>query len=132
MNPGRLAVLAAIAVLLCPSLAAGSKGERHFFFGPGPTTSCELDAGVPTVGTAAYCQTYPHAQSATLRADGSLKICHGMKCIGNPPEMTPTLVFGASLTTGPFRCTSLHTGIKCVVMKTGHGFLISPTTITKV
>jgi hypothetical protein len=87
---------------------------------------------MPGIGTAAYCQTYPHAESVTLRPNGTLKLCHGIQCIGNPPDQVPTLVYGGSLTTGPFRCTSLHAGVKCVVMKSGRGFLISPTTIRKV
>ena len=48
------------------------------------------------------------------------------------PDGVPTLTYGASLDNGPIRCTALHTGVKCVVRKTGKGFLISPTAIKRV
>jgi hypothetical protein len=114
------------------TLPAAGAGVQHFFFAPGSTTSCELDFQMPKVGSAAFCQTYPHSESATLRPSGELTICHGLKCIGNPPDQVPTLVYGATLSAGPFRCSSLPKGVKCVVARTGHGFLISPTTITRV
>jgi hypothetical protein len=127
-----LTVLALLAlVIAAPSGAAKSKGVQHFFFGPGPSTSCEMDDSMPKLGTDVYCQTYPHAESVLLRPSGNLSICHGIKCIGNPPDQIPTLVYGSWLTLGPFRCDSTHAGVKCVVVKTGKGFLISPTKIKR-
>lgn len=127
---GPFVALSLALVYLVPATA--SKGTQHFFFGPGTTTSCEMDAGVPKLPTAAYCQTYPHAESVTLNAAGHISICHGIKCIGNPPDQVPTLVYGSWLAAGPFRCTSERAGVKCVVSRTGHGFLISPTSIARV
>jgi hypothetical protein len=131
-----LAAVAALAVL-APGLAAAaspptSQGIQHFFFAPGTTTSCGMALDVPKFGTAAYCQTYPHSESVVLRPTGKLSICHGLKCIGNPPDQVPTLVYGSWLTLGPFRCDSMQAGVKCVVAKTGKGFLISPTRIKRV
>jgi hypothetical protein len=126
-----IAVLA-LATSLAAAMPAAGSGIQHFFFAPGNTTSCELDVGMPTIGSAAYCQTYPHTESATLRPNGKLTICHGISCIGNPPDQVPTLVYGGTLSAGPFRCSSLTKGVKCVVAKTGHGFLISPIKITRV
>jgi hypothetical protein len=123
--------LATAAALLAVGPAASAR-IQHFFFAPGSSTSCELDANMPRIGTAAYCQTYPHAESVTLHANGKLTLCHGIKCIGNPPDQVPTLVYGSNLEAGPFRCDSLRKGVRCVVSKTGHGFLISPTKITRV
>jgi hypothetical protein len=91
-----------------------------------------MDSGMPTIGTSVYCQTAPHYESVILRPNGKLTICHGIKCVGNPPEGVPTLTYGAWLDGGPFRCRSLKTGVKCVVRKTGRGFLISPTSIKRV
>jgi hypothetical protein len=122
---GALVVLAGALALSGPAAA----GEHHFFFAPGVTTSCELDLAMPRIGTSAYCQTYPQAESVVLHANGKLTVCHGIKCIGNPPDGVPTLTYGAWLDNGPIRCTSLETGVKCVVRKTGRGFLISPTSI---
>ena len=125
------AVASLTACLTVPA-ASAAKGIQHFFFAPGVTTSCEMDYEMPKLGTIAFCQTYPHTESALLRADGRVTICHGLKCIGNPPDQVPTLVYGAWLTAGPIRCTSLRAGVKCVVAKTGRGFLISPTSIKRV
>ena len=123
-----------LPVVLAAVLAthATAAGEQHFFFAPGVTTSCEMDFAMPRIGTAAYCQTAPHYESVVLHANGKLTICHGVKCIGNPPDGVPTLTYGAWLDNGPIRCTSLKTGVKCVVPKTGKGFLISPTAIEPV
>ncbi|HEY4348469.1 MAG TPA: hypothetical protein VGM80_12845 [Gaiellaceae bacterium] len=123
-----LAVVAAGAVTLG---GAAAKGSQHFFFGPGTSTSCEMDVGMPKIGTDVYCQTYPHAESVTLSAKGTITLCHGIKCIGNPPDQVPTLVYGNWLAYGPFRCTSLRAGVKCVITRTGRGFLISPTSIKR-
>jgi hypothetical protein len=137
-----LAVVAAVAAL-APGLAVGadttkSKGLQHFFFGPGPTTSCEMDFDMPKIGTDVYCQTYAitgsgaRTESVILHANGKIATCHGIKCIGNPPDQVPTLVYGSWLTLGPFRCDSTHAGVKCYVVKTGKGFLIAPTSIKPV
>ena len=122
---------ASLAVLACGlvTVAGAAAGEQHFFFAPGATTSCEMDFAMPKIGTSAYCQTAPHYESVVLRANGKLTVCHGVKCIGNPPEGVPTLTYGAWLDNGPIRCTSLKVGVRCVVRKTGKGFLISPTSI---
>jgi hypothetical protein len=123
--------IAALTVLISALVAVAHAfaGEQHFFFAPGVTTSCELDLAMPRVGTSAYCQTYPHAESVVLHANGKLTVCHGIKCIGNPPDGVPTLTYGAWLDNGPIRCTSLESGVRCVVRKTGKGFLISPASI---
>jgi hypothetical protein len=123
-----------IALAGCVAVSAGpasGAGIRHFFFGPGVTTSCEMNIGVPKLPTSVYCQTYPHTESVLLNAAGKLSICHGLKCIGNPPDGVPTLVYGSWIDGGPFRCTSKHAGILCVVRRTGHGFLIAPTSIRR-
>ena len=127
-------LVVALAVLVCAlgTVAQALAGEQHFFFAPGVTTSCEMDFAMPGLGTSAYCQTVPHYESVVLHATGKLTICHGVKCIGNPPDGVPTLTYGAWLDNGPIRCTSLKAGVKCVVRKTGEGFLISPTAIKRI
>jgi hypothetical protein len=125
-----LAVLvAALSVVATAPAAPKPTGIQHFFYGPGPSTSCEIDIGVPKLGTLVHCQTYPHAESVILRPTGKLTICHGVPCIGAPHHLMPTLVYGSWERAGPFRCDSTHAGIKCVVVKTGRGFLMSPTSI---
>ena len=103
-------LVAGLSLLAAAAAAPKPTGVQHFFFGPGPSTSCEMDVGVPKIGTNVYCQTYPHTESVVLHTDGSLTICHGIKCIGNPPDQVPTLVYGNWMTAGPFRCNSTHAG----------------------
>jgi len=63
--------------------------------------------------------------AVTMRPSGKLKACHGLRCIGNSPVGTRKLAAGHSITLGPFRCTSLRVGVRCVVTKLGHGFRLS-------
>lgn len=62
----------------------------------------------------------------TLHANGATRICRGLRCVGNSPENATILGYGRSVHVGPFLCTSLRSGIRCVVALSGHGFLIGP------
>ena len=73
----------------------------------------------------AYCQTWKPPRSVELHADGGLKRCSGVRCLGNGPTNATTLGHGRSLAVGSFRCTSRTSGMRCVVRSTGHGFLLS-------
>ena len=68
----RLPVVIVLAGVLAVAGAgrASAAGIRHFFFGPGVTTSCEMDIGVPKLPTSVYCQTYPHTESAPSERGG--------------------------------------------------------------
>jgi hypothetical protein len=106
-------------------------GSQRFFFTVGPNgASCEIDVGVPGLPTQAWCVVGPphlaarKAIGVALTAAGAVKACHGLRCVGNAPERTPTLGYGQSIGLGPFRCTSLRRGVRCIVSKFGHGFLL--------
>jgi len=60
-----------------------------------------------------------------LYTNGRLAQCKGELCIGNGPTNATTLAYGASVIVWPFRCTSLRTGMRCVKITGGHGFLLS-------
>jgi hypothetical protein len=62
---------------------------------------------------------------AVLQADDHLSTCAGSRCLVNPPEKTPTLAYGRTVTLRPFRCTSPTKGVRCVAIRSGHGFPIS-------
>ena len=81
-----------------------------------------------------FCQSYTLPQHVTLNADGALSICHGQRCAGNPGEgdVFPQLAYGAHRTFGRFRCDSLPSGVRCVVVQSGRGFLIDSRTIRHV
>jgi hypothetical protein len=72
-----------------------------------------------------------YAQKATLSANGEVVLCtahpsaRGGSCEGNAGEHTPTLGYGRQIRRGRFRCQVLHTGVKCTVVSTGKGFIMS-------
>jgi hypothetical protein len=51
--------------------------------------------------------------------------------MGDPPENTPTLVYGQTARHGPFSCLSEMSGMTCSVAS-GQGFTISRSGITAV
>jgi hypothetical protein len=61
----------------------------------------------------------------TLNAYGEVSTCSGTQCLGNPPQNAKRLKVGASVRVGPFRCLSLRTAMRCVVVSSGHGFSIN-------
>jgi hypothetical protein len=70
-----------------------------------------------------------------LGLDGSLKICRGgLRCTSDFGEKpTPQeLAYGAQVTVGRFRCLSLRSGMRCVVIRTGKGFLINAAGVARV
>jgi hypothetical protein len=114
-----------LAVLLAVSSSANAAAKRSFFLSPSGNISCELHWKDGSLGTFAYCQTRSPARSAKLRSSGSLKVCTGSKCIGDPPTNAKKLAYGTSRRVGGFRCTSRSTGMTCVRTTTGKGFRIA-------
>jgi hypothetical protein len=117
----RLALLALLTSLVAPGAAAAAFTSFH---SPSRNIECEVSANDPR-GTYAYCQTFAPLRSVKLVASGTYKVCNGVRCVGNGPLDALTLGYGRSLSVGPFRCTSLRTGMRCVVTQTGHGFVLS-------
>jgi hypothetical protein len=96
----------------------------RWFHSPSGNIQCEVSAHDER-GTYAYCQSFEPARSVMLRRGGGMKVCRGEACLGNGPENAFTLGYGRSVRVGPFRCTSLERGMRCKIVRTGRGFLIS-------
>jgi len=115
-----------------------SAGLQRVFFTPGlNAASCEIDVGLPALPTSVWCVEelkvpVNKAIGVTLTRKGHLKICRGEKCVGNPATNTPTLRYGRVLSLGPFRCTSLRAGVRCLVKATRQGFLLSAHRVERV
>jgi hypothetical protein len=60
-----------------------------------------------------------------------MSVRSGLICQGNEPENAFTLAYGRSIRVGPFRCTSRTDGMRCVVIRTGRGFLINRAGVTR-
>lgn len=117
--------LALATVILAAAAAPAANGAVAWIKSPSKNIACQMShryAGQTSV----TCQTYRTAKSVTLRANGTLRVCRGVSCIGDPPvDRTATLRYGVSKRVGPFRCSSIRAGMRCVVIATGRGFLIS-------
>jgi len=117
------------SVLLASGAAATGRVHQRSFKSPHGGPVCTISRGKP-LGTKASCLFEPPAHYATLYPDGHVEACFGTKggaaCASNPDSFRdPTLAYGRSIALGPFRCTSLRKGMRCVVARSGHGFLIS-------
>jgi hypothetical protein len=135
----RAVVGAAIAITIAVPGAAAGGGSARWFFTPGANrASCELDVARPGLPTEVWCVVGPPQVSArkalgvALLPTGKLRECHGVACLGNAPEHTPTLSYGRSVELGPFRCTSLRSGVRCTVTRLGRGFLLGARGVTRV
>jgi hypothetical protein len=136
--PGKARIAAAavglaVALLAGPGQSGASAGTtsatQRFFRSPSGNIECELDYGQAGLANAAYCQTFAPSRSVTLKPAGALKVCSGQGCIGNGPDNEKTLAYGSSTSLGPFRCTSLTSGVRCT-LASGKGFAISRSGVT--
>jgi hypothetical protein len=91
-------------------------------------TSCFLSTEAPG-GAEAHCKN--PGTTADVLSTGHVTICRisaTQPCdAGDPGENDPTLGYGKHTSLGPFRCTSAHAGVTCVVRATGRGFRINRT-----
>jgi hypothetical protein len=126
---GALAVVSLVA-LVCSAPLAQAAPHSRFFLSPSHNLSCELDVGRAGIPDQAYCQSFVKPSSVTLHSNGTIKVCHGTGCLGNPPEHDATLAYGRSASLGPFRCVSSAGGITCRT-RTG-GFEISRSAVVRV
>ena len=108
------------------------------FYTPNGNIACEMfDNGTAQAAIGCIMQKPP--AKAGLKASGVATICQhqGLNCTGNlgdDPNLPPPreLPYGSSKTVGRFRCGSEQTGVTCIVIRSGMGFLINSTGITPV
>jgi hypothetical protein len=104
--------------------------QTKFFHSPSGNIQCEL---VSNEGGRNYarCQATHQPRSAKLGLNGKTKVCAGVSCLGDGPEHSFTLGYGKTTRLTRFRCKSLRTGMRCVVISSSHGFKISRTGVTR-
>jgi hypothetical protein len=119
-----LLFVAAVSAIAGSSASAASSDVR-WFHSPSGNISCEAGANRLRLGTYAFCATVTPARCVRLTGNGQMRVQRGLPCQGNAPETSITLAYGKSVRVGPFRCTSRRDGMRCVLVVTGHGFLIS-------
>ena len=119
----RLALLAAIIAAATGSAFASNTTTR-WFHSPSGNIACEVGVSRPTLGTSAFCVSKRPVRCATLKSSGSVVVYQNC-LLGNAPESAFTLRYGHSVRVGPFQCSSRRDGVRCRVVRNGHGFLIS-------
>jgi hypothetical protein len=107
-------------------LETGTAGE---FYSPSKNISCEIDDSASLHEV--YCETISPPQSVTMALDGTLTRCAGQQCLSNAGLNTPTLPYGTSTGTGPFRCLSTPQGMRCTI-SSGRGFAIAAAGISPI
>jgi hypothetical protein len=81
------------------------------------------------------CENVVRGWTAALSRNGAVAICTagGDTChAGTHVPLAPTLEVGQRVTVQPFRCAYATDGLTCTVIKTGVGFLLTPSGATKV
>jgi len=132
-------VVAFVLTGAAATVAWAAADSQRVFFTPGPNSaSCEIDVRVAGLATETWCGVGPprlpasRAIGVTLTPSGKLVVCHGLRCVGNAPLSTPMLHHGRSVALGPFHCTSLRSGVRCLVSKLGHGFVLGARGLTRI
>jgi hypothetical protein len=96
-----------------------------WFHSPSGNIQCEVGANRLQLGTYAFCATVKPARCVRMTGNGRMRVKSGLSCQDDAPETSFTLAYGKSVRVGPFRCTSRQDGMRCVIVVTGHGFVIS-------
>jgi hypothetical protein len=120
----RIGLLLGLGLLLSASPAAATGRTTASFYSPSRNLGCEMDDRRSGVPNQVYCQSIKAPHNVRMGLDARLTTCRGVSCLGNAPENTPVLPYGKQVTVGRFRCFSLRSGIKCIVVRSGKGFLI--------
>lgn len=126
--PGRLArVLSAAAGVTVRPWA-----DRGFFLPGRPKEfiGCEMHVYTPQPsGVQCFVVSPGEGTLVTMGESGTAKVCHGA-CVGNP-EGYADLGYGHTLTLGPFRCSSQKVAVRCVVIESGRGFVLTLHTLQR-
>jgi hypothetical protein len=88
----RRSLLLSIALTLTVASPALAE-EVKFFYSPSKNISCEVSSGGER-GAYAFCQK---PRSVTLSEQGTLKVCDGTKCLGDPPRTRSSSATGSPL-----------------------------------
>ena len=105
----------------------GKIAPNLILISPGPGRPA--DFGVPGV----TCWSLKPEHRVSMNVNGKLNICRAgcTADFGESPR-PQLLAYGKQITVGRFRCYSLRAGIKCVVIRSGKGFVINRDGVRKV
>ena len=113
----RRSLTAAVGVLLALAPAT-ALARTEFIQSPSHNIACQLDSH-----SGALCTVLSLNRQASVSQHGKVKVFDQNS---NPPSGgVHTLKYGKSLRLGEVRCTSKRTGMRCVHLPTGHGYVAS-------
>ena len=112
------------SIALTVTVGSPTLANVMWFYSPSKNISCEVSSGGER-GAYAFCQSLQKPRSVTLSEQGTLKVCDGTTCLGDPPEDAFELGYGKTVEVGNFKCTSKQTGMRCTVSPSGNGFELS-------
>jgi hypothetical protein len=121
----------------CSRVARAAQRKNRSFYARGPRgiVGCEMadEPGLDTVRVVCQSIRGSRYQNAILDADGAIVWCRmriprqdGRCLAGDLGEDTRTYRVGRRVTVGRFRCQVLRSGVRCVVIATGRGFVYKP------
>jgi hypothetical protein len=104
----------------------GRRGEPESFYAPGRAIDCGMGDVRRLRRVTCTNRAFPAPRMVRMDVRGRLRVCGGA-CVGNPGvgDITQTLRRGKRLTVGRFRCATLRVGVRCVVIESGRGFVVS-------
>jgi hypothetical protein len=105
--------------------------NQDFFMSPSGNIECDINVELGGLPDSVSCQAKSPGASVTLDANGSLKTCRGVGCLGNGPDNEYALAYGTATRLGPFTCLSTDVnGMQCK-LPSGAGFQISRAGVQK-
>jgi len=106
------------------------------FYSPSRNLDCGMTDGLSPRGAAVVvCWSLKPTRLVSLSFNGKLSICRrrpGCTADFGESPRPQKLAYGRQITVGRFRCFSLRTGVKCIVVRSGKGFLINRVGIRRV
>ena len=110
-----------------------TRGEPSRFDSPSRNITCWMFDGNGSFSRGVGCESDKPSRWVNMNTNGRLKICSVRcnVCGCDEPGFAP-LAYGKQITVGRFRCESLRSGMKCTVMRSGRGFLISTVGVRRV
>jgi len=114
------AALFALALAVLPAAAPARSAARTTIFiqSPSHNIACQLDSRL-----GALCTVFSLSRQASVSQRGKVRV---FAQNSNPPSGgVRTLHYGKSLRVGHVRCTSHRTGMRCIQLPSGHGYIAS-------
>jgi hypothetical protein len=104
---------------------AGTRTARGAFRSPSGNLSCVMGDSV------IYCQSLKPLHTVFMGEGERPQVCDRAGCpLDRSTNAFPILAYGKQTTAGAFRCRSDETGVRCVAVASGKGFLINRDGVT--